>query len=229
MHDVRAISIDLDDTLWPIAPVIQLAEQALYDWLRAHCPRISDACDIDALRVQRQAFADRHPHLRHDLSALRLRFLAELLTHHGYRPARAAEAFDVFMRQRNQITLYPDTRPALASLRRRFPLVSVSNGNADLRRIGLSGFFVHHIAAREVGVAKPHRDVFMAACRALGTPPEQTVHVGDDPTQDVLGAAQLGMATIWVNRSRKQWEHAGRPDAEVTSLSQVVELLQATR
>ena len=34
---IKAISIDLDDTLWPIWPVIERAEKALHDWLAAHC------------------------------------------------------------------------------------------------------------------------------------------------------------------------------------------------
>ena len=37
------------------------------------------------------------------------------------------------------------------------------------------------------------------------------------------------MSTIWVNRSSERWRHTMRPDAEVSSLSQVVELLQPAR
>ena len=32
---VRAITLDLDDTLWPIWPTIARAERQLQDWLRA--------------------------------------------------------------------------------------------------------------------------------------------------------------------------------------------------
>ena len=38
---VRAISIDLDDTLWPILPIIQRAESALRQWLSTHAPQTS--------------------------------------------------------------------------------------------------------------------------------------------------------------------------------------------
>ena len=35
---IKAISIDLDDTLWPIWPTIEKAEKALHDWLGMHAP-----------------------------------------------------------------------------------------------------------------------------------------------------------------------------------------------
>ena len=38
---VRAITLDLDDTLWPIWPTIARAERALQDWLRARAGALS--------------------------------------------------------------------------------------------------------------------------------------------------------------------------------------------
>ena len=36
---VRAITLDLDDTLWPIGPAINRAEEQLDAWMKAHAPR----------------------------------------------------------------------------------------------------------------------------------------------------------------------------------------------
>jgi len=37
-NTLRALSIDLDDTLWPIWPVIERAESALDIFLQENCP-----------------------------------------------------------------------------------------------------------------------------------------------------------------------------------------------
>ena len=225
MQKIRAITLDLDDTLWPIEPVIASAELALFEWLAQHCPRTVAQRDVDSLRQQRMDFAAHNPQWHHDLTTLRMKFLRRLLTENDYDPQLAVEAFGVFIRQRNKVTAYPDVDPVLRQLAARFPLASVSNGNADLTVIGLNVYFTAEVTASRVGVAKPHRDVFLAACDAVGESPTHVVHIGDHPTQDVLGAAQVGMRTIWVNRNRTPWQHAHQADAEVSSLHEVPALL----
>ncbi|HKV00287.1 MAG TPA: FAD-dependent oxidoreductase, partial [Vineibacter sp.] len=49
-----------------------------------------------------------------------------------------------------------------ARLAARFPLVSLSNGNADLTKIGLDRFFRFSITSREFGKAKPAAEIFHA-------------------------------------------------------------------
>jgi putative hydrolase of the HAD superfamily len=226
MKQIRAITLDLDDTLWPIEPVIRAAEQALHDWMAENCPRVARRYDIEGLRAARVEFAQRLPRLAHDLTELRHRFLRGVLTQAGYDPDMADTAFEVFMRRRNQVSLFPDALPALQCLAERYPLASVSNGNADLARIGLDLLCAARVSAREVGAAKPHPDVFLAACEAVDCPPDRVVHIGDHPDQDVLGALGAGMRAIWVNRHNHGWLHAQRADAEVSSLEEVPALLE---
>ena len=71
MQHIRAITFDLDDTLWPIAPVMLRAEPQLDAWLRAHCPRTADAYPVETMRVLRDRVAEENPHLAHDFSAQR--------------------------------------------------------------------------------------------------------------------------------------------------------------
>jgi putative hydrolase of the HAD superfamily len=50
---VKAVLFDLDDTLWPIVPVIARAEQLLFDWLRQNAPATrcsSSTCGGCAMR-----------------------------------------------------------------------------------------------------------------------------------------------------------------------------------
>lgn len=201
----RVLSFDLDDTLWPVAPVIESAERELFEWLRVRHPRAVAGHSIDSMRELRAAVAARHPERSHDLSFLRLRALAEQLTGAGYDEAVAEHAFAVFYAARNRVSCYADVRPALARLARRRPLFAVSNGNADLALCGVAGYFAGHLSARSVGAAKPDPRIFAALARSAGVAPGEILHVGDDPLADVEGARRAGLQAVWINRDERAW------------------------
>ncbi len=49
MQGIRTITLDLDDTLWAIGPVIRRAERELSAWLAENYPRIPEMFDTDAV------------------------------------------------------------------------------------------------------------------------------------------------------------------------------------
>ncbi|KQT10304.1 HAD family hydrolase [Ramlibacter sp. Leaf400] len=223
---VRAISLDLDDTLWPIWPTIERAEKVLHDWLVAHAPMAAALfANPAALREIRNHVADQRPELKHDLSAVRRESIRLALYRAGEDPLMAEAAFDAFFAARQQVELFEDVRPALQKLSERFPLVSLSNGNADLERVGLAAYFRAAVSAREFGVGKPDARIFLAAAGAVEVMPQEVLHVGDDATLDVLGALNAGMQAVWVNRGDHAWPHPQEPHATVTTLTQLCELL----
>ena len=70
---IRAITLDLDDTLWPIWPTIERAERVLQDWLEANAPATGALCrDRAVLREVRERLNAVRPDLAHDMTALRL-------------------------------------------------------------------------------------------------------------------------------------------------------------
>ena len=178
---IRAITLDLDDTLWPIAPVMSRAEECLDAWLKTHCPRAAETYPILAMRELRDRIARENPHLAHDFTEQRKLSLQAALLPHGYDDAHVERAFTAFYEARNQIECYPDSLAALARLAEKYPLVSITNGNADLERIGMDHFFRHTITARGCGVAKPNGRIFTLACTKLNLHPREVLHVGDDP------------------------------------------------
>src|SRR5262249_27691620 len=76
----------------------------------------------------------------------------------------------------------------------------------DIARLGLSRFFRFAFSAADVGAAKPAPHMFRAALTHASALPHQMIHVGDNPVDDIDGAAQLGIATIWVNLDRRSDE-----------------------
>ena len=224
---VKAISLDLDDTLWPIWPTIERAEKVLHDWLAEYAPMAAALFSSpSALREIRDQMATTRPDLKNDLSALRRESIRLALYRAGENPLLAEQAFEVFFAERQRVTLFDDALPALEFLSARFPLVSVSNGNADLQRVGLGSYFRAAISAREFGVGKPDPRIFHAAAGALELQPEDVLHVGDDATLDALGALNAGMQAAWVNRADHLWPHEMEPHVTLASLTELCELFK---
>jgi FMN hydrolase / 5-amino-6-(5-phospho-D-ribitylamino)uracil phosphatase len=218
----RVISLDLDDTLWPVAPVIAAAEEVLLSWLRAHHPRAAFGHDIVSMRELRAAVSERFPNQRHDLSFLRRRSLHELFTAAGYPaddsvPTPVEEAMEIFYTERNRVEFYPDVRPALERLRSNYRLFAVSNGNADLHRCGIADFFDGHVTASAAGAAKPDARIFGHLLQIAQVEPIEVLHIGDDPLADVIGATRAGMQAVWLNRESRPWPNEFAPPLRTVS------------
>jgi putative hydrolase of the HAD superfamily len=229
MHfPIRAITIDLDDTLWPFAPIGVRVEQVLHDWLLLHCPRTAERFPIEAKRRLREDVFVERPDLSHDFSQLRMLSLTRAMELSGDDPRHADAAFEVFYAERNRVEFYPDSLAALQRLAARVPVAAISNGNADLARIGVSEHFAFQLGAREHGVAKPAPSIFHAACTQLAAAPADVLHVGDDIELDVVGAHRAGLRSCWINREGHSWPHAQlRPDLEFTTLAALADWLDA--
>ena len=203
--DIKAVIFDLDDTLWPLSPLIQEAEQALFNWLQDTAPAIARQHSIADMRAIRARLVPTDARFEYDLWALRHAMLTQLFFSEDQDAARVKAksdaAMQVFARARNQVSLYGDVLPALTEMGRHFQLGSISNGFADLTEIGLAGHFKVSLAAHQFGCAKPDPRIFLAACAALGVAPQQAVYVGDDRRIDVLGARQAGLRSVWMNRA----------------------------
>lgn len=221
-----ALSLDLDDTLWPVWPAIARAEDRLHDWLCVHAPATASRYDRTALRTLREHVGLEHPEARHDLSWLRLESLRRALRASGDDVALAEAAFEVFFDERQRVDLFEDVRPALERLAARFPLVALTNGNADLERIGLASLFSGAVTARSFGVAKPDARIFHAACELAGAAPQQVLHVGDDLELDVHGALRAGLQAAWVTRPEIHSQPPAAPEGVHSVVSQLTELAQ---
>lgn len=223
---ILAITFDLDDTLWAIDPVIERAELRMHAWLAEHYPRLPERYSPADLRALRDGIVHARPELAHDLSALRRESLALAAEHCGYGREAADGAFAVMWQARNEVELFADVLPVLQALAPRFTLGALTNGNADIARIGLDGLLRFCVTARDTGVAKPHPAIFDAASAAAGVPAWQVLHVGDDPARDVHGARAAGMRTVWVNRDGNEWPGGEAADAEVSDLHGLFTLLE---
>lgn len=226
MTNIRAICFDLDDTLWDLGPVILRAEQILYEWFAEHYPRVATTYTPAQLRLVRQAAVDQWPELKHDLTELRLRVLRQIARETGYDDAMVSGAYEVFFAARNDVTLFDDVVPVLQELASSYRLIALSNGNADLDVIGISRYFDGVYGARELGVAKPDGDFFVAAAAKCEMELRELVHVGDHPQNDIVAAREVGMRVVWLNRDDREWPaEEQRPEHEIAGLAELSALL----
>lgn len=224
---IKAITLDLDDTLWPVWPTIERAEQALLLWLSEHAPATARLSSDPQQRLAiRQQVNQQYPQQAHDLSFLRREAIRESLRRAGEPTELAEPAFEVFFSYRHQVTLYDGVAEALARLSSQYPLIAVSNGNADVFKTDAASHFKAAVSARCVGVAKPDVRVFHAAAAQAALRPEEILHVGDDITADVLGALQAGMQAVWLNREGLTWTPDTPQPLTVRHLSELCYHLQ---
>ena len=215
MKPIRAITLDLDDTLWPCEPTLRRAERLAHESLAARAPEAIAPWSIERLRERRMALHSARPELRYDFVTLRRLVLQEAFRDAGADDAQSApiieEALNIYMAARNEVELYPEVRACLERLSQRYRIASLSNGNACLVQIGLGHLFHAMVSAHAHGSGKPDPVVFHIACRELGCAPEEVVHLGDDIELDVRGARGAGLHAVWMNRENNAWPHDEPP------------------
>lgn len=104
-----------------------------------------------------------------------------------------------------EVAAMPGVGEALQVLAARYPLVLASNAPLSdvgqiaqaLARVGLDGYFTACFNMRMLGASKPEPRFFQNLCAALGTMPSACVMVGNDYHNDMEGAKQAGMRTVW--------------------------------
>ncbi|WP_374439469.1 HAD family hydrolase [Pseudomonas panipatensis] len=221
---IRLVTFDLDDTLWDVAPVMNSAEATLREWLAINAARLGPV-PIEHLWAIRARLMEQDPMLKHRLSELRRRILLHALLDAGYPPAEAAElaeaGFQAFLHARHQVDLFPEVHPTLEALANRFILGVLTNGNADVRRLGLADYFQFALCAEELGIGKPDPRPFREALKRARVDAAQAVHIGDHPSDDIAGARRAGMHAIWFNPARKLWEGEEAPSAVIHSLAEL--------
>lgn len=225
---IELITFDLDDTLWDTAPVIASAETVLRDWLTANAPRLGGV-PVEHLYAIRERLVQAEPGLKHRISALRRQVLLHALSEVGYAPVQAQaladDAFEVFLHARHQVEVFPEVQPVLEILRERYVLGVVTNGNADVRRLGISDYFSFALCAEDLGIGKPDPAPFLEALKRGQVPAASAVHIGDHPSDDIAGAQRAGLRAVWYNPQGKAWTGERAPDAEIQRFSQLPQVL----
>ncbi len=222
---IRVVTFDLDNTLWDVHSVIGNAERTLRAWFDERIPEVNQTFDGDGLLALRTRIVEENPEIVHNLTELRRTTFVRSIEQCGYDPRSAVrladEAMVVFLDARHDVTFFDGALEVLEELASRYLLGALSNGNADVFRLGLGDFFSFDYSAAKVGASKPAPDMFHAALEHTGADPEQMVHVGDHLEHDIRAAANLGIHTVWVNLTGERYPDDAPATVEVSDLRDV--------
>lgn len=228
ISQIQAITLDLDDTLWPVAPTIAGAEQALLHWLIAHTPKTAELTQqAEVKQAIRQRVVAQQTAKAHDLGFLRCEVIRETMRQAGDNPQLADDAYAVFNAARQRVTLYEGVEEALARLSAKYRLVAISNGTADVFVTPAAPYFHAAFKAHEAGVAKPDAKIYQLATSHLALDAEQVLHVGDDAHADAWGAREAGFHSVWINPQGHPWTHDSPQPWTVRHLTEVADHLLA--
>lgn len=226
----KLITFDLDDTLWHTAPVIAQAEKQLQQWLTHRAPQLGQVT-LEHIQAWKRQVLEELPQIAYSVSAVRYQLLLRAFWQAGEQGEQARssaeEAFQFFLSERQKVTLFPGVPELLLQLRNEgWKLGALSNGNADVRRVGLANCFDFALNADGLGIGKPDAAVFRAAAALAGVEAKHAVHVGDNPLDDVAGALGAGWQAVWFNPQGQAWQDGGKPSAELRQLEQLPKLLE---
>jgi putative hydrolase of the HAD superfamily len=231
--DVRAITFDIDNTLFDLSAVLERAMADAVLELHSHVePGVADHVDIAHLAQLREAVAEEMAHERDThgdwLVEVRResfrRLVADLGVPNGTElTEHVAEAF--FRARHGGITLYAGALEALTELRERFTLGIITNGNSSLADTPIRDFFACNIVASERGWSKPDVRIFEAAARELDLEPQHMLHIGDSLPEDIAGAQAAGLRAIWFNPVGLVNESDVVPDAEIQRFEELPPLV----
>jgi len=227
MFGIKAISFDADGTLWDFEKVMRHSLHHILRELEKLDSGAADMLDIEKMIKIRNEVADKLKGKVTNLEDIRLEAFRQTLRDID-RPddALASHLNQVYLKHRfEDIKLFNDVLPALKALRGKYTLGILSNGNSYPERCGLEGMFQFVVFSQDCGVEKPNPRLFQIAVEKAECSKQQLVHVGDSLQDDVMGAINVGIKCVWLNRERVKNNLDFKIDHEISSLLELLEIL----
>ncbi|SPT69262.1 flavin mononucleotide phosphatase [Anaerobiospirillum thomasii] len=194
---LKALSFDLDDTVYDNVPAIHKAEVDF-------CLYLQQKYDLPAFTASQSFWAESKAQvlkldrsLEGDVTLCRAKALQHGFLKLGVPLSSFDEALElvnhfIFMRSSN-IKVDIDVIELLRRLKERYVLVAISNGNVDTRILQLDEIFEFDLRPKHgQWRQKPYSDLFDEFLQRYKLKPSEVLHVGDDPVTDVLGSVQAG-------------------------------------
>lgn len=208
INTIKAMTFDLDDTLYNNDPVIRNAEAALQAHIRQYHPKTAALTPNHWQQFRRNAIAA-NPAYASDMGQLRLATLQAALVSDIDKADsntlnEAVQAcFDCYYSARSNFELSPHVHDILSLLSKNMTLVGITNGNVNPDKIGLSPYFDVILHASTARPMKPSRVMFDEAASIIGEPPKHILHVGDNTIKDVYAAINAGFQSAWFACNRE--------------------------
>jgi putative hydrolase of the HAD superfamily len=99
----------------------------------------------------------------------------------------------------------------------------------SLRKVGIHQYFNAIVVSDDVGCRKPCGEIFQEILRRLGLSAQEAVFIGDSPVEDIKGAKDAGLGTVFVSSQFNSLDDLEKskqaPDRIAKSLSEISKTL----
>jgi putative hydrolase of the HAD superfamily len=229
LRPFKAISFDLDDTLYDNHPVMKKAEADFITHLNKTYPELAELT-AHQWGLYKKHLATEFPALKEDVSQWRVEILKRIMVIFGIQEYKAIEfaqdAFAEFLRLRSDFVVPESSVKLLATLSEHYPVIAITNGNVDTDKINLSDKFQFILKAGDGLKAKPEGDLFTKAAHILDIAVTDILHIGDHLISDVYGAENNGAQAVWFNEHNISLDGATLlPTVEISAIDQLIPLL----
>lgn len=233
LSHIRAISFDLDDTLYDNMPYIHEAQNSLNEYIKTQYPIAANIPEKKWRDIRTQTLHEQ-PELVNDLGLLRATILTKGFLAAGMPSnlisAAVTDCYDHFYFKRSDFEVPKSIRKVLKKLAKRVPIAAITNGNVNCKAIGIEKYFTCIIHASPTHPMKPHPAMFDYVSAKLKIPSKNILHVGDDLDKDIKGASDAGYQTAWLAVNRPMHlrdENASMlPHIQLSELKQLKKLVK---
>ena len=222
MNEIRAVLFDLDNTILDRTLTFAQFTHSFLATYFSHSDRM-EGIFARIIELDQDGYKDKQE------------LFAELLDELPWRSKPALNELLEFYRVEyvKNAVLMDEARKVLSHMRRKYLTGLITNGRTDIQygkidRLGIRDEFDVILVSEEAGVKKPDPRIFNMALDRLRLQPRECVFVGDHPSKDINGAAQVGMKTIWIQVNQR-WPEELRlaPNHTIRHLTELLEVLHA--
>lgn len=140
----------------------------------------------------------------------------------NYDPKLAADAL---MRDHNLQNIFKDARPFLEKAGQKYTLCLSTDCDTEMiENVDEIYPFDNIFVSEKLQLYKPNPGFFRHVISYYKVLPENILHIGDAKS-DIITPKQLGIITCWLNRRHLKWDQAVKPDFEVKSLLEIIDIL----
>ncbi|TEW53169.1 HAD family hydrolase [Psychromonas sp. RZ22] len=229
LRPYKAISFDLDDTLYDNRPIIIKAELDFINYLNTTYPEL-EQLDVRKWGLYKDLLVKEAPALQHDVSLWRKEILKRVMVVYGIPMVNAIKyseiALQKFLELRSDFSVPQKSIKVLEELALHYPIIAITNGNVDVKQIGLHNKFKCVLKAENGLNSKPHLDLFQQAALQLNIQVSDILHVGDHLISDVYGAQNNNAQAVWFNPHKVNLDGAKLlPSIEIPDLQELLKIL----
>ncbi len=235
MRKLRALFLDIDDTLYSTSEFAATARRAAMDAMIRHGLRLRLDEAMSELMEVIGEFGSNYPYHYDRL----LRRLPPEALPEGNPAILVAAAVGAYHDTKYR-SLFPfrDVPDVLQRLREGTDLkLGIITEGLEIKqaeklvRLGLTRW-IHADAifiSDQIGVSKPNRKLYQRACRDVGVKPEEAMYVGDHPENDIAPSKALGMVAVrhrWQGGKHAAEQGSVAPDYEIRSFHELLQILR---